>query len=1117
MLLTVGEITMSQWIATARLKLGSPQPIRCYPAMAYLLHWVRGAQRNFSTSRPVNPAPRNKKTKDKKTPALRLASWNVRTMCPGITADLQLIDDARKTAIIDRELARLNIDIACLQETRLPESGTIKECNYTFFWQGGPMDTPRQHGVGFAIKNGLCSSIEPPTKGTNRILTIRLSTSSGLANIISAYAPTLSSSSEAKDQFYDDLNQTLASIPTNEAIYILGDFNARVGSDHMAWPTCLGYFGRGRLNENGQRLLEMCCLHGLCVTNTFFNCKAIHQVSWRHPRSKHWHQLDLIITRRTQLASVLLTRSYHSADCDTDHSLVASKVRLLPKKLYRNKNKGKPRIGICSTKNPERTAEYTQRLKEALVQMPPVDTIESKWSHLRDTIYGSAIAAFGKRERKSADWFEAHWEEMKHVTDVKRKALLAYKDRPCPETLHSLKSAKKNAQQAARHYANTYWLNLSSSIQSAADRGDTKAMYENIKQATGPLTSKTAPLMSKAGEIITDRDKQLKRWIEHYLELYATINHVSTAALDDIPDLPVMEELDSLPTMVELSRAIDCLACGKAPGNDGIPPEVLKCGKEILLQPLHDLLTLCWEQGQIPQELKDANIVTLYKNKGDKSDCNNYRGISLLSIVGKAFARVALTRLQTLASRVLPESQCGFRAGRSTIDMIFSLRQLQEKCREQHMPLYIAFVDLTKAFDLVSRSGLFQILVKIGCPTHLLNIIKQFHENMQGTVCYNGATSEAFPVSSGVKQGCVLAPTLFAIFFSILLQYAFKNNSEGIYIHTRADGRLFNIARLKAKTKIRKILLRELLFADDAALISHTADGLQNLVSSFSAACKEFGLTISIKKTNIMAQDAASLPTITIDDCNLDAVDSFTYLGSNISSTLSLEDEISSRIGKAATVMARLYKRVWSNAKLTARTKLQVYQACVLSTLLYGCESWTTYTRHERRLNSFHLRCLRRILDIKWQEKVPNTEVLAQASMSSIAAILSQRRLRWLGHVKRMQSGRIPKDVLYSELATGKRSVGRPCLRYVDICKRDMKVANIDIQNWENLAEDRSMWRAIVKEGSLRAEEQTRAEAVGKRARRKARQHCPTAFVCVSCRRDCHSRIGLISHTKSCK
>ena len=158
--------------------------------------------------------------------------------------------------------------------------------------------------------------------------------------------------------------------------------------------------------------------------------------------------------------------------------------------------------------------------------------------------------------------------------------------------------------------------------------------------------------------------------------------------------------------------------------------------------------------------------------------------------------------------------------------MIFSFRQLQEKSCEQHQTLFLAFVDLTKAFDLVSRSGLFLILQKIGCPPKVLAFITAFHKNMQSTVCFDGASSDAFPVSSGVKQGCVLAPTLFRIFFSMVLQYAFFTDSpEGVYVQTRSDGKLFNIARLRAKTKTYEVLIRELLFADDAVLTSSQRRG----------------------------------------------------------------------------------------------------------------------------------------------------------------------------------------------------------------------------------------------------------------------------------------------------
>ena len=108
------------------------------------------------------------------------------------------------------------------------------------------------------------------------------------------------------------------------------------------------------------------------------------------------------------------------------------------------------------------------------------------------------------------------------------------------------------------------------------------------------------------------------------------------------------------------------------------------------------------------------------------------------------------------------------------------------------------------------------------------------------------------------------------------------------------------------------------------------------------------------------------------------------------------------------------------------------------------------------------MRSLRRILGISWQDKVPNTKVLSRAGLPSMFTLLRQRRLRWLGHVHRMLDGRIPKDLLYGELATGSRRTGRPQLRYRDVVKRYMKAVGIDTETWENLAADRSQWRGAM-------------------------------------------------------
>ena len=157
-------------------------------------------------------------------------------------------------------------------------------------------------------------------------------------------------------------------------------------------------------------------------------------------------------------------------------------------------------------------------------------------------------------------------------------------------------------------------------------------------------------------------------------------------------------------------------------------------------------------------------------------------------------------------------------------------------------------------------------------------------------------------------------------------------------------------------------MIRDMLFADDAAVAAHDNSGLQRLMSRFSEACDLFGLTISIKKTQVMGQATPTPLSIVLSGDQLEVVHQFQYLGSTATDTLSLDTELNKRIGKASTTLSKLSKRVWENRHLTVPTKMSVYKACVISTLLYGSESWTTFSSQERKLQVFHLRCLRRIL-----------------------------------------------------------------------------------------------------------------------------------------------------------
>ena len=158
-------------------------------------------------------------------------------------------------------------------------------------------------------------------------------------------------------------------------------------------------------------------------------------------------------------------------------------------------------------------------------------------------------------------------------------------------------------------------------------------------------------------------------------------SQIDQRAIQEMPQRPVLASLDDPPALEETQKAIKQLQAGKAPGPDGIPPEIFKEGGEAIATKLTKLMQQFWEEGSVPQDFKDANIVHLYKNKGDRASCDNHRGISLLSIAGKIMARVVLNRIIThLLDDVVSESQCGFRRSRGTIDMIFAVRQLQEKC-----------------------------------------------------------------------------------------------------------------------------------------------------------------------------------------------------------------------------------------------------------------------------------------------------------------------------------------------------------------------------------------------------------------------------------------------------
>ena len=1055
----------------------------------------------------------------------RMCCWNVRTLL-----DLDSPNrPERRTALIAKELDRYNIDVAALSETRFSDEGQLDEigCGYSFFWIGKPEGERRDGGVGFAVRTKLVRQLdELPTGVNDRILKLRLPLTHGrYVTFLSVYAPTMSSCEDKISSFYESLKATIISIPAEDKIVLSGDFNARVGREHETWGG-LGLYGIGKMNSNGTRLLQLCSELNLAIGNTFFHQKPRHKVTWTHPRSKQGHLIDYVIVRKRDLRDLCSVRVMRGATCWTDHNLVRAKLKFFVRMKTRHDNTSVPkRLNVSKLKDPV----ISKSLSDGIHNI----TFDGSWVDFKQQVYATSSDILGFKVRKHKDWFDENNEIISELLHTKRALHQKLLNPNISEavklsTKKSLSEHKASLQRELRIIKNTWWSGIAADIQSAFDRKDTKTVYSLLKGVFGPRQPSISPLKSKDGSmLIKDAVGISKRWTEHFTDLFHNPSIVNIAIIEGIQQHDIITEMDIIPVEDEISLAVKQQNTGRAPGIDGNPVEVVQHGGQAMINMITTMITDVWQGAPVPQDWKDAILVSLFKGKGLKSNCGDFRGISLLVTVGKVFSRVLLNRLlKHICPIIIPESQCGFRSGRGTADMIFTARQLQEKCIEQRLPLYQVFVDLTKAFDTVNRDALWRILEKLGCPPTFVDMFRQLHTGMKAQLNFNGSLSDPIPVDNGVKQGDIPAPTLFSIYFAVVLLHAFGSCDIGIFIRYRTTGKLFDLRRFNAKSKTFSVLVRDLLYADDCDLVAHSAEDLQVIVDLFSNACSDFGLSISIKKTQVMFTPAPgepyAEPDIFVEGTRLAVVDSFVYLGSSLSRDGSLDSEVNRRIGKACVAFGKLEDRVWSDHDLTLSTKLSVYDACVVTSLLFACETWTTYRRHLKILERFHQNCLRHILHINWKSLTADTEVLERASCLSIEARITLHHMRWVGHVIRMDDTRIPKQIFYGELVQGKRPPHKPRKRFRDCTKGYLKSLGYDVTNWEHRADDRTEWRANNRKRCQQFDEdRVRHEITKRRARKMHDIDIPEGrgskhdLTCSYCGRILLSKAGLVGHVKS--
>ncbi|XP_045101450.1 uncharacterized protein LOC123498409 [Portunus trituberculatus] len=924
-------------------------------------------------------------------------AWNIRTLQDVANTSRP----ERRTALVCKELARFNVDVAALSKTRLPEEGNIREAGtgYTIFWRGKAPEEPRTHGVGFAIRSQLVQQHNLAPKAINeRLMTVRIPiTRDSQLTLISVYAPTLTSTDEDKAAFYTQLDRTIQAVPANDKLVVLGDFNARVGKDHRLWEGILGRHGIGNCNANGQLLLGLCAEHQLVVTNTIFQLPKRQKTTWRHPRSKHWHILDYVLTKARDRGDVRITRSMLGADdCWTDHRLLISRLSLTTLRPPRRTPDSVPhrRFDCSKLRNPQLAQNFREACERHLADPVGQATVEHHWTTLRDAMTRAAEETLGYTTKKGQDWFDENDATISLLIEAKRQARLTLENQNTAANKRAHKVAVADCQRGIREAQNIWWQRKAAEIQSFADQRDLRSFYAATKEIFGPTRSSVGGLKDVDGATtITDSADILDRWRSHFENLLN--DHADTP--DDLlrmtPQHPVRLWMALTPSIQDFNKALKRMKPGKAPGPDNIPLELLTHG------------------GPRVEEQIDAPYT---QNMGDQDPPH---------IASKIFARILLDRLLILAEDVLPESQCGFRPSRRTIDMIFCARQLQEKSLEQRQPIMFVFWDLKKAFDKVPRPAMWAVLARYGCPPDFVKLVRALHDGMVGRVCHQNSLSGPFPINGGLKQGCVLAPTCFSLYTAAMLN-EIPPDTPSIDLRFRLDGGVFNLARLRARTK---------------TTLCQSADDLQLLADAYNSAYERFGMQVNTDKTKTLVQHPPGLMlpnfNTTVNNQPLEEVDQFSYLGSILSSVPTCKKDVENRIRAAHSAFGRLNCRVFNNHALTMATKIMVFRAVVLSTLLYACETWTLYRNDIKNLERFQQTKLRQILKIPWECHTTNIEVLERASVTSVEATIIRHRLRWVGHVHRMDDSRLPKKLLYGELAQGTRARGAPKIRYKDQLK----------------------------------------------------------------------------------
>ncbi len=567
-------------------------------------------------------------------------------------------------------------------------------------------------------------------------------------------------------------------------------------------------------------------------------------------------------------------------------------------------------------------------------------------------------------------------------------------------------------------------------------------------------------------EIMVDGDEGLTASSEEATKIVTdffkkTFNAENQRKFEAVPP----KQMNTPFTKEEVSKAIKSLKNNKSAGVDDIVAEQLKYGPEEINEGIAQLLNDISKTGNHPKELSEGILIPLSKPGKKKGPPGNLRPIILLSMLRKILAICMIRRTHTRLNKKIPISQAAYRNGRSTTELIFSLKVLAEKAvTSSSYEITVLLLDMSKAFDTVDRGLLFEDLKEI-LNQDELHMISLLLQNVNLTVRMKKRQGEKFSTNVGVPQGDCLSPVLFTFYLAKALKGDGLPEEVQVvldheYCRTKLENKEETPPEILEHTYCRipdlpRPFTLEQQFADDIGWLS---------VSKCRTDAIKDEVPVKLKRRNLNVNESKTEEyTISLNNKD-DRWKSCKYVGSHPDTESDFK-----RRKQLASASYQQHKAKLESKKISLEVRIRLFNAFVASIFFYNSELWSLNTSLGKRIDRYHRNLLRKMLRIKWPYTISNKQLYERTKEQKWSNKVKKRRMSFLGHLLRLPSEAPAQQALHEALIPVQRPPGRPKTTWISSINEDLK--NIDptlklsLESSEVLevAQDRSRWRKLVR------------------------------------------------------